>query len=73
MSSVPKRGFQPRRWLGDNLGLDCDVTVRTLVDGKYVDLDIEEALRRINEFDEAEGARALARLPFHFNMSEVAK
>jgi hypothetical protein len=59
------------RLLGHNLGLGCDdITIRATAGGRgLVDLPLQEALRRIDEFDEQAQASLLASLPFELQLT----
>ena len=61
------------RWIGDNLGLgDDDITVTVTCGLGKGYLTLEEALRRIDQFEEYGRARILSALRFQFHMPEVA-
>lgn len=56
-------------WRGDNLGLGCDdIDVHVIDSGIDREITLEEALRRIDEFNEYGRYRILAVLPFQFGM-----
>jgi hypothetical protein len=55
--------------LGHNLGLGDDVTIRTRADGKLLDLSLQDALWRIDEFDDRAQAHLIAALPFAFQLT----
>lgn len=57
------------KWRGDNLGLGSDhVDVHVIDAGIDRDISLEEALRRIDEFNECGRCRILAVLPFQFEL-----
>lgn len=60
--------------LGHNLGLgEGGVTIRTRVGGKLLDLSLQDALRRIDEFDDQAQAHIIAALPFEFQLAGGGK
>ena len=60
------------QWRGDNLGMGCDsVTVHVVDEGARRDISLEEALRRIDAFDEHSRDRILKKLPYQFDIAMV--
>lgn len=61
-------------WLGDNLGCgEQSPVVRTRSHDTLIDLDLEEALRRIDQFDERGRERLLSNLAHHFGVDLTSR
>lgn len=58
-------------WVGDNLGSCEHVIVDVISDSGEVSLNLEEALRKIDQFVEYGRNRILSALSFHFDLEAI--